>query len=277
MRSPQGVQWMFDQYNRQITYMRISVTDRCNLRCIYCMPAGGITLKSHTDILSYEGITEIIKSAACLGITKIRITGGEPLVRKDIECLVREIHQVNGITEITMTTNGVLLEKKAKALKHAGLHRINISLDTIRPELYKKITRGGDINTVLRGIDAAKEAGFEKIKINTVVIKGVNDSFTHEMREFCSNHGLHLQRINHYILNGYRKDTRAIHLERPLPCSSCNRIRLTADGRLKPCLLSDIEIPVDPDNIESNLIKAITQKPEHGNACTTRGIWQIGG
>lgn len=268
---------MFDQYNRQITYMRISVTDRCNLRCVYCMPAEGITLKSHAEILSYEAIMDIVKSAAGLGIIKIRITGGEPLVRKKIEFLIRSIKEIEGIKEVTMTTNGLLLAKKAKTLKDAGLDRINISLDTIQPGLFKQITRGGDISSVFRGIEAAKEAGFDNIKINTVVIKGINDSLTYEMREFCAKHGLKLQRINHYMLNGYKKESASIHLERPLPCSSCNRIRLTADGMLKPCLLSDIEIPVNVDDIESSLIKAITHKPEKGKACTNRGNWQIGG
>jgi cyclic pyranopterin phosphate synthase len=241
------------------------------------MPAGGITLKSHSDILSYEKITDIVKSATHLGITKIRITGGEPLVRRNIEDLIRGIKDIEGITEVAMTTNGMLLAGKADILKRSGLDRINISLDTVRPGLFRRITRCGDIDAVFRGITAAKEAGFTQIKINTVILTGINDTLIHEMREFCATHGLKLQRINHYTLNGYQKATESIRLERPLPCSSCNRIRLTADGMLKPCLLSNIEIPIDFDDIESSLIEAITQKPEQGKRCTTRGNWQIGG
>jgi len=268
---------MYDQYNRLISYMRISVTDRCNLRCIYCMPADGIALKTHSDILSYESIIEIVQHAALLGITKVRITGGEPLVRKNIEYLVSEIKKTRGILEVTMTTNGILLEKKATLLKKAGLDRVNISLDTIRPELYKQITRTGQVEQVLLGIKSAKAAGFDNIKINTVILKGINDHLIYEMRKFCSQHHLRLQRINHYSLNRYQKPDKSINLERPLPCSSCNRIRLTADGKLKPCLFSDIEIPVDLNNIESSLRQAIERKPEKGVKCIKREIWQIGG
>ncbi|MBN2442807.1 MAG: radical SAM protein [Spirochaetales bacterium] len=268
---------MYDRYNRQITYMRISVTDRCNLRCTYCMPSGGIPLKSHDDILSYESIAAIVQKAAPLGITKIRLTGGEPLVRKNIEWLIPELKGIPGIREVAMTTNGVLLTEKALILKQAGLDRLNISLDTIREDLYKQLTRNGNVHKVLEGIDAAKAAGFKNIKINMVVMKGVNDHYMEEMTEFCRKEGLILQRINHYVLDSYQTQNQPIEFERPLPCSWCNRIRLTADGRLKPCLCSDIEIKVDMNNIEESVTQAIRHKPPEGKKCTTRGNWQIGG
>ena len=268
---------MLDKFNRQITYLRISVTDRCNLRCIYCMPQTGIELKKHSDILSYEEIITIVRNAAELGINKVRLTGGEPLVRKNIEVLVKSLKSIEGIKEISMTTNGTFLENKAIQLKKAGLDRLNISLDTIRGELYYELTRGGDINNVMKGIDASLDAGFKNTKINMVVIPGKNDLLTTEMQNFCNKKGVKLQRINHYFLDHDHSPNTNKDYERPLPCDSCNRLRLTADGKIKPCLFSDIEIPVFIDTIKENLIKAINAKPVRGACCTTRGIWQIGG
>ena len=150
---------MFDRFNRQIDYLRISVTDRCNLRCNYCMPADGIPLLKHEDILSYETILDVVRTAVTMGIRKVRITGGEPLVRKGIVQLVRMIAEVKEVTDLGLTTNGILLGGFAEDLAGAGLHRINISLDTVDPEKFREITRGGDLNRVFTGIDAAKKAG----------------------------------------------------------------------------------------------------------------------
>jgi len=144
---------MLDRFNREIFYLRISVTDRCNLRCIYCMPAKGIKLKRADEILSYEKIIQIVRKAAKLGIYKIRLTGGEPLVRKNISYLVSQLKRLEGIREVSMTTNGILLASMASELKEAGLDRLNISLDSLDPELYKYITRGGNVNRVLEGIE----------------------------------------------------------------------------------------------------------------------------
>ena len=268
---------MFDKFNRQIDYLRISVTDRCNLRCTYCMPEEGVVPKSHYDILSYEKIIEVVKEAISLGIKKIRLTGGEPLVRKGILFLVQQLKKLPGLEELTLTTNGVLLDKMAKPLKKAGLDRINISLDTLDPGKYKKLTRIGDINNVLMGIDAVIQAGFENTKINMVLIPGFNDNEVETMQAFCREKGFALQRINHYSLTDIESIDRTYEAERPLKCERCNRIRLTADGKLKPCLFSDMEIPLDFNNLKASLINAIQCKPEYGTTNVTTQNWQIGG
>ena len=157
---------MLDKYNRRINYMRISVTDRCNLRCVYCMPAEGIKLIPHKEILSFDEIFEVAKVAVSMGVDKIRITGGEPLVRKNIVELIRMISSLEGVKDFGLTTNGIYLTKYAQQLADAGLHRVNISLDTMNPEKYKQVTRLGDINQVFEGIKAAKKAGLHPVKIN---------------------------------------------------------------------------------------------------------------
>lgn len=268
---------MFDKFNRQIDYLRISVTDRCNLRCTYCMPEEGVVPKSHHDILSYEKILEVVKEAISLGIKKIRLTGGEPLVRKGVLLLVQQIKKLPGLEEFTLTTNGVLLDKMARPLKKAGLDRINISLDTLDPGKYKELTRIGDIKHVLRGIDAVIEAGFKNTKINMVLIPGFNDYEAKTLQTFCRKKGFALQRINHYSLTDIESIDRTYVAERPLKCEHCNRIRLTADGKLKPCLFSDMEIPLDFSNLKESLSRAIQCKPESGTTNITTQNWQIGG
>jgi cyclic pyranopterin phosphate synthase len=271
---------MFDSYSRQIDYLRVSVTDRCNLRCTYCMPEQGIQLKSHTDILSYEKIVLIASAAAGLGIRKVRLTGGEPLVRRDIAFLVRGLKSVPGIREVSLTTNGTLLEPLAAELRQAGLDRLNVSLDTLDAEKYRQVTRGGDIGAVLAGIRAANEAGFPGTKINMVLIPGFNDGEVEAMNAFCQGHGLRLQRIHHYSLHDLRsvqEAQSALEAERPLSCRVCNRLRLTADGKLKPCLFSDREFAVDFGDIRASLERAVRAKPPYGVACVNRGNWQIGG
>jgi cyclic pyranopterin phosphate synthase len=160
---------MKDKYNRTINYLRISVIDRCNLRCIYCMPENNLTWLNHEDILSFEEIVKTVKYAVQLGINKIRLTGGEPLVRRDIINLVKMIANIEGIKDFAMTTNGILLSQYAKALKGAGLHRVNISLDTLNAERFYKLTRGGNIQNVLDGIKAAQRAELLPIKLNCIV------------------------------------------------------------------------------------------------------------
>lgn len=268
---------MFDSYNREINYLRISVTDRCNLRCTYCMPEEGIRLKRHADILSYEKITKVAEAAAGLGIRKVRLTGGEPLVRRNIAFLVRELKSVPGIGEVCLTTNGTLLAPLAGELKQAGLDRLNISLDTLDPAKYREVTRNGDISLPLAGIGAAQEAGFARTKVNMVLIPGFNDGEVEAMMDFCRRNGLRLQRIHHYSLHDLRTSQHALEAERPLSCAMCNRLRLTADGMLKPCLFSDREIAVDFNDIRASLERAVRAKPPNGVACENRGNWQIGG
>jgi cyclic pyranopterin phosphate synthase len=268
---------MFDSFDREITYLRISVTDLCNLRCTYCMPAEGVALRPRSEFLSYERIADVAREAAALGIVKVRLTGGEPLIKKDIATLIRMLKAIPGLREVALTTNGTRLAALAPALKAAGLDRINVSLDTLDPAKYREITRGGDVADVLRGIDAALAAGFAGTKVNMVLIPGVNEDDVGTMAAFCRAKGLVLQRIHHYSLRERGDEGDPLEAERPHACARCNRIRLTADGKIKPCLFSDVEIAVDPDDIAGSLKRAIRGKPARGASCTVRGNWQIGG
>lgn len=268
---------MRDSYNREINYLRISVTDRCNLRCTYCMPASGIRRIRHDDILSFEEILAVAREASRLGVSKIRLTGGEPLVRKNIVFLIRSLKATAGIREVSLTTNGVLLSGLAGEIRSAGLDRINISLDSVNPEKYRAITRTGDIRNVLGGIEAARAAGFAGIKINMVLLPGVDRSEVEEMERFCRQKGVELQRINHYSLNHPKASRPRYEAERPLDCADCNRIRLTADGKLKACLFSNTEFPVDRSDIRGSLERTIRNKPRRGIFCSNRQNWQIGG
>jgi cyclic pyranopterin phosphate synthase len=268
---------MLDRYDRSITYLRVSVTDRCNLRCTYCMPAEGVISKTHSDILSYDKIIDVVRTAISLGIRKIRITGGEPLVRKGVLHLVEEVKKLPGLEELTLTTNGILLKEMALPLKLAGIDRLNISLDTLDPEKYKQLTRIGGIGSVLEGIEASIQAGFKNTKLNMVLIPGFNDDEVETMKWFCDEKGLTLQRINHYSLQSIQSINRKYEAERPMSCKKCNRIRLTADGKIKPCLFSNLEIPLDFDNLTESFINAIQAKPEAGTYNSSRENWQIGG
>jgi GTP 3',8-cyclase len=174
---------LMDGYGRRINYLRLSVTDRCNLRCSYCMPATGLPMVSHRDVLSYEDMYRIASEAVGLGIRKIRVTGGEPLVRKGVVSFLERLAQIPGLRELVLTTNGMLLKEMALPLKEAGVQRLNISLDSLQPELFASITRGGDLGRVLSGIQAAEAAGFAPIKINMVVMRGVNDA---ELLDFAA-------------------------------------------------------------------------------------------
>lgn len=166
---------LYDQFDRLHDYLRLSITDRCNLRCVYCMPKEGLPFFPTDKVLSQDEIVQLVENFAEMGISKVRITGGEPLLRTDVVDIVRRIKNVDGINDVSITTNGLFLTKKAEALKEAGLDRLNISLDTFDPERYKEITRGGNIQQVLDGISFAAKLNFKKIKLNTVLIKGQND------------------------------------------------------------------------------------------------------
>ena len=166
---------MIDRLGRNITYLRISVTDKCNLRCRYCMPEEGVCKKDHGDMLTEDEFITAVEAAAALGITKVRITGGEPLVKKNIVSICRRAAAVEGIREVCLTTNGLLLPKMAKELREAGVKRLNLSLDTLDPEKYAYITRIGQLEDFKAGLEAALDAGFEKVKINAVLIGGFND------------------------------------------------------------------------------------------------------
>ncbi len=266
---------MRDSFGREISYLRISVTDRCNLRCVYCMEESGVPLVPHASLITYEQIAAIVAAAMPLGITKFRLTGGEPLVRLGIVDLVALLALIPGVKTLAMTTNGTLLPRFAGELKRAGLHRLNISLDTLDPERYARLTRVGTLDAVLAGVQAAREAGFEGTKINMVVQKSTSPEELDAMRRFCDANALILQTIAEYRLTRTKFDG-AVY-DRPLPCDVCNRLRLLSDGVLKPCLHSNGEVPVDFEDIRGSLLKAIRMKPEYGTVCTNRPMVQIGG
>lgn len=266
---------MLDRFKRKINYLRVSVTDRCNLRCAYCMPECGVDLMSHKDILSFEEIVEVIKIGAENGINKVRITGGEPLVRRGIVDLVSMISKIPGIDDLAMTTNGVLLDQFAQPLADAGLHRVNISLDTVDEKRYKKITRVGDLSSVLKGITAAQRAGLNPIKINCVIKKSPIEKDAQEVAEFCDMNDLQVRFIK-------EMDLETGYFDRVIGgdgghCASCNRLRLTANGKLKPCLFSDLEFNVREIGIENAYSKAIGLKPKSGTENTVNKFSNIGG
>lgn len=284
---------LIDHCGRAITYLRISITDRCNLRCVYCTPPEGVDWQPHENILRFEEIEEIVRVAASQGIRQVRLTGGEPLVRPGVVDLVQMLSEIPGIDDLSLTTNGLYLEKLAHPLKKAGLKRVNVSLDTLKPEKYLRICRGGSLDAVLNGLSAAEDAGFTPIKINTVVMRGVNDDELMDFARLTLENPWHVRFIELMPIenqqnwgDGFPQPGSAfistneikeiIHADGLTPvenlqgngparsfqlpgamatigfispigqhfCSECNRLRLTADGNLRLCLLNNIEIPV---------------------------------
>lgn len=342
-----------DSHGRPINYLRISITDRCNLRCVYCMPEEGVPARSHDEILRYEEILLIVRAAVELGITKVRITGGEPLVRGGVVEFVRQLASLDGLEDIALTTNGVLLSRYAAPLKEAGLRRVNVSMDTLRPDRFRMITRLGHLDEVMAGIEAAEEAGLRPLKINCVAVKGFNDD---EIVDFCRltfKREWHVRFIELMPVGGSGAVEEDISCQHSLPglasvdvraetsfmsieeirervqsvgdlipyggvsgagpakyyriegaigtigfispvtdhfCFSCNRLRLTADGMLRPCLLSENEIPlreairggVTFAELKDILAKAAWEKPHRhnlGGGASSKGrtMAQIGG
>ncbi len=264
-----------DAFDRNIHYLRVSVTDRCNLRCRYCMPEEGIELISHRDILSFEEIVDFVRVAVKLGIDKVRITGGEPLVRKGIVALVGSIAEIPGVTDLSMTTNGTLLPKFAQPLFEAGLHRLNISLDTVDPKRFAAITRGGDIQEVFEGIRTAREAGFKTVKINCVIRETPKEPDARSVARYAAENGLKIRFI------------RQMDLEAGLywnveggtggDCKICNRIRLTSDGKVKPCLVNDMVFDVRKLGAERAIRQAVLCKPKRGEFSKKHRFYSIGG
>lgn len=320
---------MKDMHGRKINYMRISITDLCNLRCKYCMPEDGIPKKSHKDILRIEEIIDLVKAGANIGIEKVRITGGEPLVRQGIVSLIEKISKIKSIKDIAITTNGILLKDYAEPLKKAGLKRVNISLDTLKNNKFKEITRIGDINKVFEGIKAALKVGLTPIRVNTVLIKNFNDD---EIEDFInltrrlpidvrfielmpigesSSWAIKNYLSNNFVLSKVPKlepvkiqelSTPAKYYQLPDAlgkvglinpisnhfCQYCNRIRITSDGKIKPCLHSNIELDImnlkkQGFTYEEILNKAISVKPrshhltDKNHIMVHRNMNQIGG
>ena len=266
---------MLDRFDRNINYLRISVTDRCNLRCTYCMPEDGIRLLKHSEILTYDEITAFCRVAVNYGITKVRITGGEPLVRKGISALVRMLSDLNGISDLSMTTNGILLGNFANELRNAGLHRVNVSLDTIDPLKFATITRGGNISDVLKGIEAALDAGLLPVKINCVVKESGDEEDAAGVTEFCRRNNLEIRYIRQMDL--VRGHFSTVEGGTGGDCGLCNRLRLTANGMLKPCLFNDIEFDVRLLGFEKAFLSAIELKPSCGSVNTNGAFYNIGG
>ena len=267
--------YMLDNYNRNINYLRISVTDRCNLRCTYCMPEDGIDLMAHDEVLSFEQITDFVKEAVATGITKVRLTGGEPLVRKGIVDLVKLLSGISGIEEIAMTTNGILLDKYAQQLADAGLRRVNISLDTMIPEKYKELTRLGNIEDVFKGIKAAKKAGLHPIKINCVRMPKADLDDLEHLHQFCKQNDLDLRFIKQMDLA--TGEFSIVEGGKGGNCVECNRIRLTANGKVKPCLFNASEFDINELGIKKAIDKSINHKPKAGTKNKDGSFYGIGG
>jgi len=320
-------QKMLDQFDREINYLRVSITDRCNLRCVYCRPKEGISLKGHDDILRYEEIIRVVSQAVKMGMIKVRLTGGEPLARRGFVEFARDLKKIKGLQDISLTTNGILLDRYAAAIYEAGITRINISLDSLNKDKYFQITRGGNLDDVFRGIAVAEKVGFYPIKINVVVMNGFNDNevlnfaqlavtkpfqirFIEIMpisdvnadqpKDFLSANVLFNIIRNHvkleplagkrsksdgpaklYKIKGGLGEIGFINPVSDHFCSTCNRLRLTADGKLRACLLKDAEIDLhealsrrcDDDELAALIRQAILLKPEkHDLDCTDRHL-----
>ncbi len=266
---------MKDRFGRTITYLRVSVTDRCNLACRYCVPPGGGERLPREAILSFEEIEDVVRAAVRLGIRKIRLTGGEPLVRKGIEGLVERIASIEGIGDLGMTTNGILLASKAEALARAGLMRVNVSLDSVDPVRYARITGGGELERVLEGIDAALDAGLVPVKLNCVVERSPGEPDALAVARFARTKGLEARFI-------VRMDAASGRFSPVLggeggDCPRCNRLRLTADGRIRPCLFSDLAFDVRELGPREALLRAVRAKPRAGGACRPGRMQRIGG
>lgn len=320
-----------DSFQRPINYLRISVTDRCNLRCIYCMPPQGIKGLPHSEILSYEEICLVAQAAVELGINKLRITGGEPLVRRDLPRLIKMLSRIDGVDDLALTTNGVLLGKYAESLMAAGLKRVNVSLDSLKRDRFQRIARRYRLGEVLDGIASATDLGLEPVKINMVALRGINDDEVTDFARLSIEEGWNVRYIE-LMPFGAGDRFQAItsaeirerlnslgELEPCLPthgngpakyfqfkgakgtvgfispltehiCFKCNRLRLTASGKLRPCLMSEDEIDLKAplrqgasiDEIKGLITRAVEQKPEQhrlseGIPRDQRPMSQVGG
>lgn len=327
---------LLDSFGREHTALRLSVTDRCNIRCFYCMPGEHVDFLPRPEVLTFEELTRVTRLFSELGIRKLRLTGGEPLVRRDLPVLIRQIRAITEIQEIAMTTNAILLDRSAIELREAGLDRINVSLDTLDAEQFKSITGRDNLQETLRGIEAAKAAGFEEIRLNAVAVKGLIEPQIIPLVTFCLEHDLHLRFIEFMPLNSTGKwsdqdvltgkqirEMVESHLGPLAPinradpsqpardfqvanqsgkigfissvsepfCGDCNRLRLTADGKIRNCLFSSEEWDLrsllrsdaKDDVIQRTMLQCVSEKKAaHGIGNSDfqkpqRAMYQIGG
>ena len=259
---------------RVVSYLRLSVTDRCNLRCCYCMPPQGIQRLPHEEILTFEEIVAVVQAAVSLGISKFRLTGGEPLVRRGVIGLIRMIRAVAGVQEMAMTTNATLLADRAQALAAAGLDRINASLDSLDPTRYAALTYGGDLTTALAGIAAAERAGLLPIKINCVVEKSSAEPDAQAVAHYAAEHGYQIRFIPRMDLA--RGTFGVIETGGGGDCPRCNRLRVTSNGWVRPCLFADVAFSVRKLGPLQALRSAIVSKPGSGSS-TLQPMVRIGG
>ena len=266
---------MKDSFGRKIDYLRISLTDRCNLRCYYCMPGNSPLSFIHNDnILSFDEIVSFSEKAVSMGIRKIRLTGGEPLLRDDVVEIVRRLSEIQDLEDLSMTTNGILLSRYAGSLAKAGLQRVNISLDTVNPARYRKIT-GGDITPVMKGIEAAEAANFSKIKINCVFVESSDEPDAESVRRFCREKGIEVRFIR--LMDLEKGTFQPVENGKGGICKICNRLRLTCDGKIKPCLFSDIAVDIRSVGCEEAMRSALAQKPISGKKSLKCKFHNIGG
>jgi GTP 3',8-cyclase len=266
---------MLDRFDRNIRYLRVSVTDRCNLACDYCTEGAPARHAAKDDILSFEEIAETVRIGAGLGIDKVRLTGGEPLMRKDLSILVSMIARIKSITDLSLTTNGTLLREHALSLKEAGIARINVSLDTIDREEYERITGFDMLPRVIEGIEAARHAGFSPIKLNCVIDASPEDPRPAGVLSFAKENGYDVRFIKR--MNLKEGVFGAVRGGEGGKCSLCDRLRLTCDGRILPCLFDDKAFSIRELGIEEAFRKAVREKPASGKKSSSHTIQSVGG
>ncbi len=266
---------MYDRYQRRIDYLRISVTDRCNLRCTYCRPAEGVERIAREEVLSLEEIQAVAAVAVEMGIRKIRLTGGEPLVRKGIVSLIARLSRLPGLDDLAMTTNATRLVEMAPQLKAAGLKRVNVSLDTLDPEEFSALTRGGRLGDVLAGLEAAKAAGLTPIKLNCVVKKSSDEPHARSVRAFAKQHGYLPRFIRE--MNLVTGDFWVVEGASGGDCRRCGRLRLTSRGDVLPCLFSDLGYNVRELGVREAIEAAVHHKPESGHCSRQNTFLTVGG
>lgn len=266
---------MKDSFGRAITYLRVSVTDRCNLRCQYCRPVEGLTFLPPGEVLSYEDIAAVVRAACELGVSKVRITGGEPLVRRDLPELVKLLAALPGVRDLSLTTNGILLAEQAQALVAAGLQRVNVSLDAVDAAAYRRITNGGDVGRVLKGIAVARTAGLNPVKLNCVIAAAREEPDAQSVARYAREEGLEVRFIRRMNLRSGVYSV--VEGGSGGDCARCNRLRLSCAGLVRPCLFSDLGFSVRDLGARGALEAAIRAKPRCGTASSLSSVGEIGG